>query len=359
MINSSLTREMIAREKKELLIKSFFKKGLLIAIFSGMSYGLYSAFITLAMSSGIWNTWSLTLSTFVVVYVLGATAAALNDTISALWAWAIAIHKGKAGDFFKCVFSKPGIMMVLAAIMGGPIAGTAYVIALQTGGTIVIPVTALCPAISSILAKVFFKQKLNARMSFGILICVFSSILIGISGGTDDVGSGVVIGLIFALVAAIGWGLEGVIAGYGTALIDYEIGIMIRQTTSGLVNLFILVPILSTLAGSPTIGFNLILQALTDSGSIFFFILSGFLSLIAFSLWYKGNSMCGVALGMACNGTYAFWGPFFGWILLGLMYKVPNQEIPLIVWISAIIMTLGIFIIAANPLSFLKKGEYK
>lgn len=357
MINSEVTREMLAKEKKDLLIKSFFKKGLIIAIISGMSYGLYSAFITLAMSSGIWNVWTGTLSAFVVIYVLGSVAAALNDTISAIWAWLIAIHKGKAGDFFRCIGTRPGIMMVLAAIMGGPIAGTAYVIALQTGGTIVIPVTALCPAISSILAKIFFKQTLNKRMSIGILICVFSSVLIGISGGVGEVGSGVVVGLIFALVAAIGWGLEGVIAGYGTALIDYEIGIMIRQTTSGLVNLFVLVPILSFLSGSPMIGFDLIGNALTDSGSIFFFIFSGFLSLIAFSLWYKGNSMCGVALGMACNGTYAFWGPFFGWILLGIIYKVPNQEIPLIVWISAVIMTLGIFIIAVNPISFFKKEE--
>ena len=40
-----------------------------------------------------------------------------------------------------------------------------------------------------------------------------------------------VLGIILAIVAAFGWGLEGVIAGFGTSMIDSEIGIAIRQTT--------------------------------------------------------------------------------------------------------------------------------
>ena len=69
--------------------------------------------------------------------------------------------------------------MILAALIGGPIAGTAYVIALQMAGSIVVPISALCPAIAAILGKVLYKQELNKRMAFGILICVCASFLIG------------------------------------------------------------------------------------------------------------------------------------------------------------------------------------
>lgn len=39
----------------------------------------------------------------------------------------------------------------------------------------------------------------------------------------------------------------------------------------------------------------------------------------AFSFWHKGSSMYGAALGMACNGMYTFWGPFFIWILMDVL----------------------------------------
>ena len=34
--------------------------------------------------------------------------------------------------------------MIVAALIGGPIAGTAYVVALQMAGPIVVPISALC-----------------------------------------------------------------------------------------------------------------------------------------------------------------------------------------------------------------------
>lgn len=74
--------------------------------------------------------------------------------------------------------------------------------------------------------------------------------------------------------------------------------------------------------------------------------------------------MCGTALGMACNGMYAFWGPFFIWIIMG----VPNiggmsadyPPLSVVQWIGALMMVAGIFCIAVSPAKFFngsKKGE--
>jgi endonuclease/exonuclease/phosphatase (EEP) superfamily protein YafD len=87
------------------------------------------------------------------------------------------------------------------------------------------------------------------------------------------------------------------------------------------------------------------------------FIVSGFFALFAFSLWYKGNSMCGTALGMASNGMYSFWGPFFCWIILGVFCKMEGWGLPPIAWVAAILMAFGIMLIALNPLDLFKKDE--
>ncbi|MGL4791896.1 MAG: hypothetical protein ACRCW1_10845 [Anaerotignaceae bacterium] len=364
----SSTVNIKATEAKKKLTSDFFKKGVTVAILSGMSYGLYSAFMTLGMSRGIWlsNLYAenpttaagTALSAFVVIYMLGALGSALNDTISGVWCILIAATKGKLGDFFRTLKTKPGVVMIAAALIGGPIASTAYVVSLQMAGSIIIPITALCPAIGAILGRILYKQKLNTRMIFGILICLAASIMIGSTGMSADAPDGLMLGIIIAFIAALGWGIEGCVAGYGTSMIDSEIGITIRQCTSGLTNLIILVPLWAILSGSGVgLAGELIGNVLTDGPSLIFFVISGFFSVYAYSLWYKGNSMCGAALGMACNGAYSFWGPFFCWIVVGIYGKQEGWALPPIAWAAAVVMVIGILVIAMNPLDLFKKKE--
>ena len=314
------------------------------------------------MASGIWAEWLdpqiSVLSVFVATYMLGALGSALNDTVSAIWCLGIAAFKGKLGDFFRTLKTKPGAIMVIAALIGGPLASTAYVVALQMAGSIVIPITALCPAIGAILARILFKQELNGRMLLGIGICFAASLMIASTSLQSNAPEGMALGLAIGFIAALGWGLEGCVAGYGTSMIDYQIGITIRQVTSGLSNLIILVPLFGLIAGGGfNLSFDLITQAITNWSSMMWFIVSGFFAVFAYSLWYKGNSMCGAALGMACNGTFSFWGPFFCWVVLGLVFGQEGWAIAPIGWIAAIVMIIGILVIAMNPLDLLRKKE--
>ncbi|ABO51785.1 conserved hypothetical protein [Desulforamulus reducens MI-1] len=356
---SSANATAVAEKKK--LSSNFFKKGVTVAILSGMFYGLYSAFLTLGMANGVWADWygvnNAALSAFVITYMLGALGSALNDTISALWCIGIAAFKGKLGDFFRTLKTKPGRVMVFAALLGGPIASTAYVVALQMAGSIVIPITALCPAIGAIMARILFKQKLTPRMLLGIAICFTAALMIGSTSMSADAPPNLLLGICIAFICAFCWGLEGCIAGYGTSMIDYEIGITIRQSTSGLSNLIILVPIMAMLAGNIGLAPSLVVQAVTSGPAIIWFVVSGFFAVFAYSLWYKGNSMCGAALGMACNGAYSFWGPFFCWLVLGVFVGMEGWTLPPIAWAAAIVMAFGILTIATNPLDlFRRKG---
>lgn len=359
-VSKTVSLEAITAKNK--LSSDFLKKGISIALFSGLMYGFYSAFLTLGMTKGVWGDWyganTAGLSAVVITYVLGALGSAVNDTCSAVWAVIYATVKGKLGDFFRCLKTKPGAVMILAALIGGPISSTAFVVALQMAGSIVIPITALCPAIGAILGRILFKQKLDKRMMLGIFICVVSSFMIGSTSIGGDAPAGMFLGICIAFIAALGWGFEGCVAGYGTSMIDSEIGITIRQATSGLSNLIILVPLFGMIFGDGIkFSTNLVSQAFTSGPAMIWFALSGLCAFVSYMSWYNGNSMCGAALGMACNGTYSFWGPFCCWIILGVIGGMDGWALPPIVWISAVLMMFGILVIAMNPMDLFKKKE--
>lgn len=359
VVTGNIDATAIVAKKK--LSSQFFKKGIFIALLSGLTYGLYSAFLTLGMSKGVWADWygpnTAALSALVITYLLGALGSAVNDTCSAGWALFNVGVKGKLKDFFRTIKTKPGMIMVFAALIGGPLASTAYVVGLQMAGSIVIPIAALNPAVGAILGKVFYKQQLNKRMMLGIAICVVAGFMIGSTGVGGDAPEGRFLGICIALIAALGWGFEGAVGGYSTSMIDSEIGITIRQVTSGLSNLIILIPLFSLMAGDISLSATLVTQAFTSGSAMIWFAIAGFFAFVSFMCWYKGNSMCGAALGMACNGTYSFWGPFCCWIILGVFAGIDGWGLPPIAWIAAILMVIGILVISMNPLDLFRKEE--
>lgn len=348
-------------------------RGVAFAIASGMCYGLYTGFLTLAETQGVWGDWFAgsewgdgrpALSAFAITFLLAALAAGLNDLFSGIWSLLVCAKNRQLGDFWKTVKTKPGWIMMLCAAIGGPIATIAYVIGLNSATAagnpgVIVPIAALNCAIGAILGRVFFKQELGANKVVGIIVCLCAGALIG---GTSfaSMGSEALVGCIFAFIAAFGWGFEGCVAGFGTVLIDYRIGIAIRQVTSGLLTLLVMFPIIALVGGEAGTALELASGALT-SPALLVFVVSGFFAMPAFSFWYKGNSMCGAALGMACNGMYAFWGPFFIWIIMGVLDLggVAASYPPLepVQWLGALIMVAGIFCIAVNPAQlFAKKG---
>lgn len=357
-VSNAVNPQALAAKKK--LSSSFFKKGITLALFSGLAYGLYTAFLTMGMSKGVWGEWTagaMGLSAFALAYLIPALGNAINDTCSAVWALGYAIVKGKFGDFLRCINTKAGRIMIVAALIGGPIAGTAFVVALNMSGSVVVPISALCPAIAAILGKILYKQELNKRMAFGILICVSASFLIGSTSFSGGVSSDALLGIGIAIIAAIGWGFEGCVAGYASTMIDPEIGICIRQVTSGLANLFVVVPMFAYMAGNLGISGDLVAQAFTSVPAMGWFALSGLLSFMTFMAWYAANSMCGAGLGTACNGTYSFFGPFFCLVVLGMYGGMPGWGLPVVAWIGAIIMIVGILTIAMNPLDLFRKKK--
>ena len=365
MSDSAMTAPNNALAAKQAQEKSYRKKGIFIALMSGFLYGGYTAFMTQGMASGIWNDYyggtgvAAGLSAFALVYTLSAVGAAVNDICSAVWTLIYAAIIGRLGDFARSINTKPGRILILAAIIGGPLASTAYVIGLQMAGSIIVPIAALNAAIGAIIGRIVYKQKLSGGMVVGIVICFVAAVIIGlfgygipeggIAGIFGNMSGEAVIGIIAAFFAALGWGIEGAVGGYACCMVDTEVAICIRQCTSGVVNAVILCSLLSLMGGDGIgSGLALVGHALADGPSIWMFFIGGVFASWSFKFWYKGASMCGAALGMGCNGTYAFWGPLYCLVVCGLIFGGDGWNIAWPGWVGAIIMVIGIFTLAIS-----------
>ena len=365
MSDSAMTMSNNALAAKQVQEKSYRKKGIFIALMSGFLYGGYTAFMTQGMATGVWVDYyggtgvAAGLSAFALVYTLSAVGAAVNDICSAVWTLIYAAIIGRLGDFTRSINTKPGRILIVAAIIGGPLASTAYVIGLQMAGSIIVPIAALNAAIGAIIGRIIYKQKLSGGMILGIVICFAAAVIIGLFGyGIPEGGlAGIfgnmsgeaVIGIIAAFCAALGWGIEGAVGGYACCMVDTEVAICIRQCTSGIVNAVILCSLLAMIGGDG-IGSGLVLvgHALADGPSIWMFFIGGVFASWSFKFWYKGASMCGAALGMGCNGTYAFWGPLYCLVVCGLIFGGEGWNIAWPGWVGAIIMVIGIFVLAIS-----------
>lgn len=350
-------------------------RGLAFAVASGICYGLYTGFLTLAQTQGVWGEWfaglgwgegQAALNAFIVTFALAALASGINDSISGVWSLAVCAKNRQIGDFVKTVKTKPGRIMMLCAAIGGPFASIAYVAGLNSATAagnpgVIVPIAALNCALGAVLGRVLLKQRLEAHKVAGIAVCLLAAALIG---GTSFAAMGpqALVGCLFAFLAALGWGFEGCVAGFGTVLIDYRIGIAIRQVTAGILELFVVFPLLMAIGGGLD-SIAAVAGAAATSPALIFFLISGFFAMPAFSFWYKGNSMCGTALGMACNGMYAFWGPFFIWVIMGLCniggLAADYPPLSSVQWVGALVMVAGIFCIAANPADLVRSVRKK
>lgn len=356
--STSLGNRELAVAKKRALDAAYFRKGIAVAALSSCMYALYTAFVTAGQLFGVWAGWfdAFAPSGLLAVFILPTIASGVNDVLSAVWATFFTAGQGKLADLGRCIASKPGVIVIAAAFIGGPIASAAYVIALSQAGTLAVPIAALNPAIGAVLARVLYRQPLSPRVVTGIVVCVFAGAMIGSAGLSGQASSGMALGLGLALLAALCWGVEGCVGGRATCMIDPQIAINIRQLVSGVGNLCLVLPALTLACGEPLgQSYVLVAQALTDKSSVVFFACSGFAAYFSFMSWYRANSMCGTALGMAINGTYTFTAPLFTWIIVGLVLGFDGYALPSVAWMAAVVNLVGICLIAVNPLDMVKK----
>lgn len=297
-------------------------------ILAGATWGLETIIlgIALAMSPFCSTEQAIFLAPFVSTF--------LHDFCSAVFATIYNGVRGNLGNVWRAFKTKSGKFVMLAAVIGGPIGMTGYVMAINyMGASIGAVASAIFPAIGSVLAYIFLKEKMKWYQWLFLVITLLG--VYGLSYSPDLDIKNFWLGLAGALMCSFGWGIEAVIL--AKCLTDPEVtdeyALQIRQTTSALVYGIIILPLLKGwgfTAGLITGGTGWLLPTI---------MLAALFATVSYLCYYKAISQIGASKSMALNITYTAWAIIFTVVLL----RDTSVLNPLTIACAVIVLVCGIF----------------
>ncbi|MBR3077667.1 MAG: DMT family transporter [Oscillospiraceae bacterium] len=243
----------------------------------------------------------------------------LHDACSAVFSWIYNGARGKLGGVFHALFrTRSGKWVVIAAIIGGPVGMTGYVMAVTyMGASIAAIASAIFPAIGSVLACIFLKEKMKWYQWLFLALTILG--VYGLSYSTELAPKNYLLGILGALLCAFGWGIEAVIL--AKCLKDPEVtdeyALQIRQTTSAIFYGAALLPILGLMGfregGLSPWAFTAGL--FRGTGWLLPTIaIAGLFATLSYLFYYKAIARIGASKAMALNITYTAWAMIFALI---------------------------------------------
>ncbi len=272
---------------------------------SGLLWGLDTVIlgIGLAMAPYIGTAEALALAAIV--------GAALHDVFCAIWLFLYMAVKRRLKDTLAALKTRSGKVVILGALLGGPIGMTGYVTAINNiGAGYTAIISSFYPAFGTVMAVLLLKEKMTFKQVIALCVALAGIIAMGYLSADTTVTGNAVIGLLGAAACVIGWGSEAVLCAWGMRddNVDNETALQIRETTSALVYLIFVLPLFGawafTLSAFPSMATGIV-------------ALAGLAGATSYLFYYKGIFVIGAAKGMALNISYSAWAVLFGVILLG------------------------------------------
>jgi len=223
---------------------------------------------------------------------------------------------GKIGELGRTLVQVRAVTKyyMLAGICGACAVSGTYIAALFLSPGFAAIAGLLYPIVGTIMSVLYLKQKVSKRGYLAIIVLLAGGITLYagsiIAGGTA--GSNPTIGCIGGLMAAIGWGFEGVVAGKALDLTEPDIGLHLRFIFEAL--FWVIVLIVLCCCGAPV--FNT-WGWIFDPTTFILVLMIGFSFAWCYVTWYKSFPMIGVARGQAIGSLYAACGVIFLCIFLG------------------------------------------
>lgn len=327
---------------------------MLAGIIAGVTWALETIIISMAMCMGPLN---LTTAQGILVGTLAATF--LHDACSAIWALIYNGIRGKLPNVWRAFKTKSGKFVVLAATIGGPIGMTGYLLTVNNlGASIGAVASAIFPAIGTVLAYIFLKEKMKWHQWIFLILTLLG--VYGLSYSPEINIENYLLGVIGALMCAFGWGIEAVIL--AKSLTDPEVtdeyALQIRQTTSALVYGVIILPIFSFFGITEVKGWSLVVEVFAGNNGwlIPTIVIAAFFATVSYLFYYKAISQIGASKSMALNVTYTAWAPILCLILS--VFGIVDKPIltPLVITCTLVVLICGIFA-AADFKTIFKKED--
>lgn len=274
-------------------------------LFSGILWGLDTVVLGIALSMSPY------IGTAEAIAFAAIASSFLHDAGCAIWLMIYMGAKRRLKDSLAALKTRSGKVVMLGALLGGPIGMTGYVIAINNiGAAYTAIISAFYPALGAFLSFVLLKEKMDGKQIASLVAALVGVMAMGyISAGDSEMGNAT-LGLVGAVLAVIGWGSEAVLCAWGMRddAVDNETALQIRETTSALVYGIVVLPLFGawgfTASAAPSLATGVIaLSALAGTASYLFY--------------YKGISVIGAAKAMALNISYSAWAVVFGFVLQG------------------------------------------
>ena len=311
------------------------KKGIVFGGLSGLTWGADTVFL------GLLLTMSPFIDTELYLAIGFIVAAFFHDMSSSIFMIAYMKKNNLLKESVRTIFTKAGVIIVLASIMGGPVGMTGYLMGIKYAGpAYTATFSAIYPAIGEFFAHFLLREQLSKRAWIGILIGVSGVIGLGYSPINLIDYPNFKIGIFYILLCVVGWSLETVIIAYGMKYgnIKPEIAMFIRQTISFLVYGILIVPLIS--------GQQLVAE-IFKSRMLFMVGAVAISGTISYLLWYRSIEIIGAARATVLNITYMVWAI----ILQVLIFKT---EISLNFILFSCLIILGVILVIGNPKEMLK-----
>jgi drug/metabolite transporter (DMT)-like permease len=321
------------RNAKELVAKMRIrgaKKGIIYALASGVFWG-FDAVILAAIL--VWVVAKGTVSEAAPLFLLMPLVfAMLHDMSAGIFMIFFCFATGKLKEYLRTMRTKPGWVIVLAAVFGGPVAMSGYLLGISMGGPYSVAITTCFPAAGAILGAIFLKEKIYPRVWAGIALVIIGSVIISWAPPEDGQYPLFYWGIALAVLTSVAWAVEGVLGTLGMDLVDSDLALGIRQISSGIMYAVFIIPIF----------FVMFSQIVSDVPVLLATFGVGCIGGISYLTYFKGLNRTGVARGQALHVNYGLWYILFSW-LFGQTEPTVN------LWVGAVIAIVGIVFIVGNP----------
>ena len=280
--------------------------------------------IAMAMSPFVSTDQAVLLAPFVSTF--------LHDFFSAIWACAYNGIRGNLVNVIKALKTRSGKYVILAAIIGGPVGMTGYVLSINNmGASIGAVASAIFPAIGAVLAYFFLKEKMQWYRWILLIVTILG--VYGLSYSPEINITNFWLGFAGTLMCAFGWGIEAVILAKSMQdpEVTNEIALQIRQTTSAIVYGLVILPFIKGW------GFTVSLFSGTEM-LIPTLALAAFFATISYLCYYRAISQIGASKAMAVNVTYAAWAIVF----TILVFKDTSVLNPITIICTFVVLVCGV-----------------
>jgi len=281
--------------------KNNYRVGVLAGIGSAVTWGIDTVLVALVLAMSPFSSEG-------AVILAPIITACFHDVFSTAWTFIYLVLTRQLKPLAKAMKTRSGMVVVLAAIMGGPVGMTGYVMAIQSiGASYTAIISSLYPAFGAVLAYLILKEKIGKKGWAGLFVAILGILLIGYSPNESGVN---IVGFIWAIVCVIGWGSESVICAIGMKddEVSAESALQIRQLTSGIVYAALIVPMIG--------GMGLSLEALR-SNSVWWLIAVALAGTASYLFYYQSIDKIGATKAMGLNSTNTVFAIIFDVIING------------------------------------------